>query len=295
MATPSNRRFCILRQLGFAAALAVCLALPGSVRGQTDEPAAPADPPAPADSEAQLIERRTERLRLMPVVAEPPATASAGDHPIDRFIAARWQTAGGAEAPALCDDATFLRRVYLDVIGVIPTTTEANRFLASSADKAKREKLIDQLLGRAADYAAHWTVFWEDALASQNVGTQGGILTRGNYRDWLLACFEQNRPFDVMVAELVDPTMPRRRAPDTKEVLGEKPKQADFAEKSDYKAAMNRWDADRRLNERLFNFEVSKGAVPKTTWRACALASGGATFRRTDTVAFKVSGRKASF
>ena len=50
--------------------------------------------------------------------------------------------------------------------------------------------------------------------------SQGGILTRGNYRQWLLTSFEQNRPYDVIVAELIDPTMPRRKGPDEKEVLG---------------------------------------------------------------------------
>ncbi len=50
----------------------------------------------------------------------------------------------------------------------------------------------------------------------------GGILTRGNYRDWLLASFEQNRPFDVMVAELLDPTMPGRKGAETQDVLGTK-------------------------------------------------------------------------
>ena len=75
---------------------------------------------------------------------------------------------------------------------------------------------------RSSDYAAHWTPFWEDALASQNVRAQGGILTRGNYRDWLLATFESNRPFDVMVAELLDPTMPGRKSPDVQDVLGSK-------------------------------------------------------------------------
>ena len=108
------------------------------------------------------------------------------------------------------------------MIGVIPTPTEMNRFLASPANQAKREKLVDQLLARKSDYAAHWTPFWEDALASQNVSAQGGILTRGNYRDWLLASFEANRPYDVMVAELIDPTMPGRKSPETEDVLGAK-------------------------------------------------------------------------
>jgi hypothetical protein len=175
-----------------------------------------------ADSEQQLIERREKRLDALPASPSPPTVEGPTFNPIDQFIVAGWTKASGGPSPQLCDDATFLRRIYLDVIGVIPTSTEANRFLASPANQAKREKLVDQLLARKSDYAAHWTSFWEDALASQNVSAQGGILTRGNYRDWLLASFEANRPYDVLVAELLDPTMPGRKSPETEDVLGAK-------------------------------------------------------------------------
>ncbi len=50
--------------------------------------------------------------------------------------------------------------------------------------------------------------------------TQGGIPTHGNYRTWIQSSFEANRPFDVMVAELLDPTMPRRKRADAQEILG---------------------------------------------------------------------------
>ncbi len=141
-------------------------------------------------------------------------------NPIDRFIAAAWQQLSEMPRVHLCDDATYLRRVHLDVIGVIPTYLETNHFLASSGGQQARQQLVDELLARNAEYAAHWTPFWEDALASQNVLSQGGILTRGNYRDWLVSSFERNRPFDVMVAELIDPTMPGRKGAQTQDVLG---------------------------------------------------------------------------
>jgi hypothetical protein len=194
-------------------ALAACLLIL-----RTD--AARADDAKPPDSEQQLVERRAERLKLLPAPPQPPQIDSAGFNPIDQFIAARWQAASPDAEPQLCDQATFLRRAYLDVIGVIPTAVETNRFLAARDSRENREKLVDQLLARNTDYAAHWTTFWEDALASQNVASQGGIVTRGDYRDWLLAAFEKNRPYDVMVAELVDPTMPGRRASETTESGG---------------------------------------------------------------------------
>ena len=172
------------------------------------------------DSEQQLIERRAARLSQMPPKPTPPKVGNGTLAPIDCFIAAKWPEAPAGAKPRICDKPTYLRRVYLDVFGAIPTLIETNRFLSGKDSQEVREKLVDQLLARKSDYAAHWAAFWEDALASQTVLSQGGILTRGNYREWLLASFEQNRPFDLMVAELIDPTMPRRKEAEAKEVLG---------------------------------------------------------------------------
>jgi len=174
------------------------------------------------DSEQQIVERRAARLKELPDPPEPPRISAQVTHPIDSFIAAGWKQLPERPRVAVCDDATFLRRVYLDVIGVIPTFLETNRFLASPAGQEKRRQLVDELLARDAEYAAHWTPFWEDALASQTVASQGGILTRGNYREWLLDSFIRNRPFDVMVAELIDPTMPGRKRAESDDVLGKK-------------------------------------------------------------------------
>ncbi len=175
---------------------------------------------AELDSEQQLIERRQVRIRELPAPPEPPQVSASVTHPIDRFIAAKWRTLSEPPKVGLCDDATFLRRVYLDLIGVIPTLKDTNRFLASKSTPVKRAALIDELLARNEDYALHWTAFWEDALASQNVLDQGGVLTRGNYRQWLLDSFRANKPYDVMVAELIDPTMPGKQPERNKDVFG---------------------------------------------------------------------------
>lgn len=177
---------------------------------------------AGGDSERMLVERRAHRLKQAPRPPTPPKVDQPANNAIDQFIVASWRKAGldaAEEPPELCDDATFARRVYLDLIGVIPKVLELNRFKADRSSE-KRERLIDQLLERREEYAAHWTPFWEDALASQSVLGQGGIPTRGNYRQWLLESFEQNRPFDVMTAELIDPTMPGRHRETSEELIG---------------------------------------------------------------------------
>jgi mono/diheme cytochrome c family protein len=168
------------------------------------------------NNEARFIAQRTLRLGLLPKPPEPPKVRGAVFDPIDQFIVGKWEQASLKEAddpPALCSDAAFLRRVYLDVIGVIPTAAEAQRFLEDTAPD-KRVRLVDELLARNEDYAAHWTPFWEEAIGSSNVGIVGGVGSHGNHRAWIFRSFVSNKPFDLMAAELIDPTLPGYRKPD---------------------------------------------------------------------------------
>src|SRR5262249_13886908 len=129
------------------------------------------------------------------------------------FIVAAWP-ASDDSSPELCSDETFLRRVHLDLIGVIPTLSESQQFLADRSPD-KRSRLIDALLARNADYADHWTPFWEDALGSMQADLQGGMPPRGNYRDWINKSFREKKAYDIFAAELIDPTMPGHKAATT--------------------------------------------------------------------------------
>ena len=165
------------------------------------------------DAEELFMLRRQIRLARLPRVPDPPAAYPGSDNPIDHFVAARWRAAGLPEAttpPPVVDDRRFIRRASLDVIGVVPTPSEIAQFEADTRPD-KRARLVESLLARRADYAAHWTPFWEDALGSQTTRMQGGIPTRGNYRDWIFSQFEDNVPFDVLAASLIDPSMPRHK------------------------------------------------------------------------------------
>jgi hypothetical protein len=105
----------------------------------------------------------------------------------------------GIEPSGLCDDATFLRRVYLDVIGMLPTADEARAFLADPAPN-KRALLIDKLLNRP-EYADYWTMRFADLLRvdQSKITPQGSVaMTR-----WLHRQFSENRPYDVFVRELI--------------------------------------------------------------------------------------------
>lgn len=105
----------------------------------------------------------------------------------------------GIEPSDICDDATFLRRVYLDVIGMLPTAAEAKAFLADPAPN-KRALLVDKLLERP-EYADYWTMRFSDLLRvdQTKITPQGSVaITR-----WLHKQFSENRPYDVFVRELI--------------------------------------------------------------------------------------------
>ena len=99
-------------------------------------------------------------------------------------------------APAeLADDATFLRRVFLDTIGTLPTEKEARAFL-SDAKADKRSRLIDDLLQRP-EYADYWAMRWSDLLrVDRDTITSAGAVAMTR---WLRKQFAENRPYDEMV------------------------------------------------------------------------------------------------
>lgn len=105
----------------------------------------------------------------------------------------------GIEPSGLCDDATFLRRASLDVIGTLPTAEEARAFLADNSPD-KRRKLVDALLDRP-EYADYWTMRFSDLLRvdQQKITPAGAVaITR-----WLRRGFAENRPYDELVRELI--------------------------------------------------------------------------------------------
>lgn len=96
-------------------------------------------------------------------------------------------------------DHKFVRRVYVDIIGRVPTPDETRAFLeASSADK--RVKLIDSLLERP-EYAEHWANKWVDLLRPNPYRV--GIKNVLNYDNWIRESFRRNEPYDEFVRRLL--------------------------------------------------------------------------------------------
>jgi Protein of unknown function (DUF1549)/Protein of unknown function (DUF1553) len=100
----------------------------------------------------------------------------------------------------LCSDEIFLRRVYLDVVGVPPTVEEYGQFMGSTAPD-KRAKLIDDLVGRK-EFSELWVNKWAEILqvkTSQQVSYKAMFL----YYNWLVEKLSKNMPMDQMVQELL--------------------------------------------------------------------------------------------
>ena len=97
------------------------------------------------------------------------------------------------------DDAKFLRRVHLDIIGRLPTPDETRAFLAD-VDSQKRERVVDALLDRP-EYANHWAAKWADLLRPNPYRV--GIKAVMNYDAWIKQSFRENKPYDRFVRELI--------------------------------------------------------------------------------------------
>jgi hypothetical protein len=99
----------------------------------------------------------------------------------------------------LCDDSTYLRRVYLDIIGTLPTAAETRRYLNDKrADK--RALLVDELLERP-EYADYWALKWADLLRvdRQALGHKKAYA----YYRWIRESLAKNKPFDQFARELL--------------------------------------------------------------------------------------------
>jgi hypothetical protein len=137
-------------------------------------------------------------------VTLPPAM-DGRTNPIDRVIDASWK-AQGIPRPPRSDDRTFIRRVSLDLVGLLPAPTRVEAFVSDTRPN-KRALLVQELLGETEQvaYADHWLSFWNDLLRNDYAGT--GFITKGRRQitAWLHRSLMENKPFDVFVRELIAP------------------------------------------------------------------------------------------
>ena len=121
---------------------------------------------------------------------------------IDQLIFANLQELGIPPSP-VCDDATFLRRVSLDVAGRLPTLDETKAFMANSAPD-KREQWIDQLL-RSPEYADYFANKWTSLLKNRR-DDASDITSNFAFYSWVRDSLLANKPYDQFVRELLAAT-----------------------------------------------------------------------------------------
>jgi len=159
----------------------------------------------PLPGEAAIMARYREKFAVCQVLVPLPDPAPAAEYAnlprknfIDGYVWEKLQQFGiTPSAPA--DDATFLRRASLDIIGRLPSAEEARLFLADP-DPQKRERLIDRLLERP-EYADFWANKWADLIRPNPY--RAGIKAVYNLDAWLRESFRQNKPYDQFVRELI--------------------------------------------------------------------------------------------
>ena len=141
---------------------------------------------------------------LKPRKVALPVAVKGREHPIDCIVDAYF-TASKSTPPQALDDAAFLRRVHLDLVGQLPAPSELDAFLAD-ASPDKRTKKVQSLLGDSRAYSDHWFAFWNDLLRNDFVGT--GYIDGGRkpITAWLYNSLAANEPYDKFVRELIVPT-----------------------------------------------------------------------------------------
>lgn len=158
-------------------------------------------PKAPAKPGSEIYE----------TVAIAADSSTCGASGVDELVFSKLKEKGMTPA-ALCSDGVFVRRVYLDVIGTIPTAQEARAFLKDT-DPNKRQLLIDRLLERK-EFADYWAMKWGDIL---RIKSEFPINLWPNavraYHGWLRAAIRDNMPYDQFARALLTSSGSNFRTP----------------------------------------------------------------------------------
>lgn len=117
---------------------------------------------------------------------------------IDRLVATKWKQLGLVPSP-VTNDATFLRRVTLDLCGRPPTSVETRAFLADESS-GKRDQLVDRLLA-SPDYPAYFALRWGSILRNSKLA--GADEASYAFHDWIKSMIARNRPYDEFVRGVV--------------------------------------------------------------------------------------------
>lgn len=169
--------------------------------GESGEPAVVPHKPD-ASYLFQLVSAPSDDYRM------PPKGAGLSTKEID--LVRKWIGDGAAmpaapksviKTPQKADDFTFLRRVFLDTVGLPPTTSEAAQFFADAA-ATRRTAVIDRLL-EDERWAGNWVGYWQDVLAENPNLLKPTLNNTGPFRYWIHEALIDNKPIDRFATELI--------------------------------------------------------------------------------------------
>lgn len=138
------------------------------------------------------------RFKIAPVDPSLQGAAKGSAQVLDGMIEADLKKHGQKPNP-MSTDEQFVRRIYLDITGTIPTARETRSFLRSTSP-SKRERLIDRLLNTNG-YASHMFNYWADVLRIVDKSSNN-TYTRP-FGEWLKQSLRDNKPYDKLVNEML--------------------------------------------------------------------------------------------
>ena len=133
---------------------------------------------------------------------------------VDRFTQKKWQELGIVPSE-LCNDETFIRRVYHDIAGTLPTPAQVKEFVADkSADK--RDKLVDRLL-ETPEYSYYFANRWADVLRVKRGNNQNQNRAFGTFafHNWIRESIAADKPYDQFAREILAAIGDESKAPPT--------------------------------------------------------------------------------
>jgi hypothetical protein len=138
------------------------------------------------------------RVVFLPDRPIPDVRSFPADHPIDRLVLAQLRAMRLAPAPPAADHV-FLRRAYLDALGVLPTVDETTAFLADPRPD-RRERLVDALLARP-EFAEYWAQKWSDVLRNDEKALdRKGVAV---FYRWIAAQLAADRPLTEFARDVL--------------------------------------------------------------------------------------------
>ena len=170
--------------------LLTLLLSPAIVLGQAKKPAKPAKPKIP-----RL--QSTRQVAIAKVKRDSKSVAVAAMR-IDRMVEKNYEKHNVVAHP-MTTDAQFVRRVYLDITGMIPTLPQVTSFL-NDKTASKRARLIDQLLN-SRGYGSHSYNYWANILRLTDRPTNN--IMGYPYNEWVKDSLRSNKPYDVWVREML--------------------------------------------------------------------------------------------